>query len=353
MVCNQKFCKNLHHSMLDKSYLTPILNIVCSVFDAYSAVVFLPKDDEHLFELSDCFSLGENINKDCVLEPGQGLVGWIIRNNKPLLVNDFDRQGDGLGYYHRDAEAKIKSFMGCPLNKGQGVLCLDSKRSFSFSTKDQKILHQFTQFIEILRSNLYQYELNQEKYQYYVCLQTIQALKNKSTRWSQYLDGFLQILSEFTQFRHCFFASRDKDGQGFYLEGWNKPIFSKQDQHTQRFDTREGLIGWVFRNHSRISSNEGKHGRSLKTPLFRKHRDTPTFQSVICLPLVLNMKTRGVLVLADQDRLPITEELNNFLTLITDQLSLLLDNLYLKNKLRQHTQARQETTTTQGENGCS
>ena len=339
--------------MLDKSYLTPILNIVCSVFDAYSAVVFLPTDNENCFQISDSFSLGDNINKDCVLEPGQGLVGWIIRNNKPLLVNDFDRQGDGLGYYYREAESKIKSFMGCPLHKGRGVLCLDSKRTFSFSTKDQKILHQFTQFIEILRSNLGQYELNEQKYNYYICLQAIRALKDKSSKWSQFLADFLNILSEFTHFSHCFFASRDKDGQGFYLEGWNKPIFSKQDQHNQRFDTREGLIGWVFRNHARISSNDGRHGHSLKTPLFRKHHDIPNFQSVICLPLVVNTKTRGVLGLAALGLRPITEELNSFLSLITDQLGLLLDNLYLKNKLRRQALAHQEKTNTHGENECS
>lgn len=339
--------------MLDQSYLTPILNIVCSVFDAYSVVVFLPSQDDKYFQISDCFSLGDNIKKDCLLEPGQGLVGWIIRNNKPLLVNDFDRQGDGLGYYYPEAEAKIKSFMGCPLNKGSGALCLDSKRSFSFSTKDQKILHQFTQFIEILRNNLQKYQLNEKKFNYYVCLQTIKLLKNQSSRWSDFLNSFLDILSEYTQFDHCFFASRDKDGQGFYLEGWNQPIFYKKDLHTKKFDTREGLIGWVFRNHTKVMSHDGKQSRSLKTPLFKKQKDLPQFQSVICLPIIVSLKTRGVLVLADQKHRPITEDLNEFLSLITDQLSLLLDNLYLKNKVLQFTRAQKQQQQATGEDECS
>ena len=332
--------------MLDKSYLTPILNIVCSVFDAYSVVVFLPARDEKHFQISDCFSLGDNINKDCLLEPGQGLVGWIIRNNQPLLVNDFDRQGDGLGYYYPDAEAKIKSFMGCPLKNGAGVLCLDSKRSFSFSTKDQKILHQFTQFIEILRNNLQESQLNEKKINYYICLQAIKQLKEKTSKWTDFLENFLNLVSKFTQFQYCFLASRDEAGQGFFLEGWNQPIFLKQDLHTKKFDTREGLIGWVFRNHSKIMSNDGNQSRSLKTPLFKRHQDIPQFQSVICLPIIANQKTRAVLVLADQNQLPIPDELNEFLLLLTDQLCLLLDNLYLKNKVRQlnRTLAQQHTT---------
>ena len=61
-----------------------ILSIVCSVFDAYSAVLFLPDEEGEAHYLSAAFSLGDKISPDVSILPGRGLVGWIIRNRQPM-----------------------------------------------------------------------------------------------------------------------------------------------------------------------------------------------------------------------------------------------------------------------------
>ncbi|MBQ7585724.1 MAG: GAF domain-containing protein, partial [Desulfovibrionaceae bacterium] len=76
-----------------------ILSIVCSVFEAYSAVLFLPEEDKESCTIAASFSLGDKINYEVEIFPGQGLVGWIIRNHEILCIPNFDHYQSKLGYY--------------------------------------------------------------------------------------------------------------------------------------------------------------------------------------------------------------------------------------------------------------
>jgi len=308
-----------------------ILGLIGSVFEAYSVVLFLPEKDT-TYRLAASFSLGENIIPNCRLEPGQGLVGWVLRKNSPILITDFDREGDCLGYYSREKEQKIKAFMGCPLEQGQGALCLDSKHPHSFNIKDQKILHQFVHLIQQLQNDMGHSKSTQQEKDYYACLQTLHLLRMRYQRWSEYLAGFLQALSRHTGFSYCFFASRDGTGGGYFLEGANRPILSDHDPGDRKFDINEGIVGWVFRNKTMVSTSNKGDARVAKR-LLNHDIEIPHLKSVICLPIVVNLRTRGVLVLADQAG-EITDEMKRFLQLVAEHFSLFLENLYLRNKLQ-------------------
>jgi transcriptional regulator with GAF, ATPase, and Fis domain len=309
-----------------------ILALIGSVFEAYTVVLFLP-EQEGTYRLAASFSLGDNVLSNCRLEQGKGLVGWVLRRNRPILVNELDREGDCLGYYSREKEQRIKAFMGCPLEEGAGALCLDSKRSNSFGTKDQKILHQFAQLIQQLRDDIDNTRSSQQEMGFYACLQTLHFLRMRYQRWSEYLGAFLHTLSQYTSFTYCFFASRDGKGGGYFLEGANRPILAAHSSGNRKFDINEGIVGWVFRNKTMVSTSKEGDSRTSKR-LLSRDAELPALQSVVCLPIVVNMRTRGVLVLADPrgDMLP--DGLKGFLQLVAEHFSLFLENLYLRNKLQ-------------------
>jgi transcriptional regulator with GAF, ATPase, and Fis domain len=307
-----------------------ILGLIGSVFEAYSVVLFLP-ENEATYKLAACFSLGDNVIPHCRLQQGQGLVGWVLRENSPILITDFQREGECLGYYARDKEPKIKAFMGCPLEQAQGALCLDSKHPHSFNIKDQKILHQFVHLIQQLRNDAGHSRSSQQETDYYACLQTLHLLRARYRRWSEYLAAFLKTLSQYTGFGYCFFASRDGTGEGYFLEGSNRPLLS-QDPKDRKFDINEGIVGWVFRNKTMVStSNEGDSRVAQR--LLNRDVEIPEIKSVICLPIVVNMRTRGVLALADHSG-EIPDGMKRFLQLVSEHFSLFLENLYLRNKLQ-------------------
>ncbi|MFP4070579.1 MAG: GAF domain-containing protein [Desulfovibrionales bacterium] len=317
--------------MYGNNCLAKILGIVCNVFDAYSAVLFLPESEEEYF-LAASFSLGDNILPDTRIHSGKGLVGWIIRNRRPLLVNNFDRTTNCLGYYNSESESKIKAFMGCPMSGGLGALCLDSKKTYSFSERDQKILHQFTQLIESVQSSMCNANFVQQERRFYGSLSAIHELREKNPRWSDFLSGFLTILSRNTGYQFAFLAVRDEWGKTYYLEGWNQPLFEHNEEGARSFPMGSGLIGWVFKNNSSVFTGDKESG-PVDFPVFGKEVAGPSFKSVICLPLIMNKKARGVLVLADRENLRVSDNLKSFLFLVSDYLATFLENLYLKNKM--------------------
>ncbi|WP_461209427.1 GAF domain-containing protein [Desulfocurvus sp. DL9XJH121] len=318
---------------MDSSSLEKFLNVVGSVFDAYSSVLFLPAPDGERFRLAGVFSLGDHIAEDTVILPGQGLVGWILRNNRPLLINNFDRSKSHLGYYSQDAENKIKAFMGCPLHGG-GALCLDSRRTYSFSDKDQKILDLFSQLACDIRHNSLSAKEGQEEKRHYEALRALCSLRRRFPRWGDYLARFLDVVSLATGFSYCFLAERDELGQGYFLEGLPEAFFPPGAVAPERLPIRSGLIGWVFNNGQPVYSGE-KDACPAGQSLFGRNLPAPPLKSLVIVPLTIHRKTRGVLVLTHTDLVPVTDALKQFVALAADNLSLFLENLYLRARSEQ------------------
>jgi len=121
--------------MIDIPFYEQLLAIVGNVFDAYSAVLFLPEADGDLCRAVASFSLGDALDRDAVIAPGQGLVGWIIREGKPLVISNFDQRRGVLGYYRGGEEERIRSFMGYPVAATGGALCVDSRKTYTLGEK--------------------------------------------------------------------------------------------------------------------------------------------------------------------------------------------------------------------------
>ncbi|MBU1004109.1 MAG: GAF domain-containing protein [Proteobacteria bacterium] len=317
---------------MDSNSLEKFLNVVGSVFDAYSSVLFLPDaGGGDGFALAAKFSLGDHIADQTVILPGQGLVGWILRNQKPLLINNFDRSKSHLGYYVDNAENNIKAFMGCPLPLG-GALCLDSRRTYSFSDKDMKILDLFARLACDIKSSVFRADQGEAEQCYYSALQVISALRKHYPRWSTYLGHFLGVVSQTTGFSSCFLAERDELGKSYFLEGVPDGFFPQGAETPDRLPIKSGLIGWVFSSGQPMFSGE-KDCCPAGQSLFGRNLPTPPLKSLVLLPLMIHKKTRGVLVMSHTDLVPVTPSMKTFVEMASDNLSLFLENLYLRTRL--------------------
>jgi len=304
------------------------LAIICSVFEAYSAVLFLPEAGEE-YKLASFFSLGDRILPPEEADAGKGLVGWIARNRQPLLAPNFDQRKSRLGYYQPDEEAHIKAFMGCPV-PGGGVLCVDSKRQYSFSDKDHKILQLFAELVGQLQRSGVDSPVG-DVARYFVQIGIIQELRFRHKRWPVFLEHFLRNVREATGFDYCAFASCNADSQSYAIEGETAPLMLGGQQPAS-LPLSSGIVGWVFRNEQPVFSESEADAPS--TAPFGKLDDVSKFQTVMCLPVVVSQSTRGVLCLAHTTALPMPEAMRSFTRQATDHLALFLENLYLKNRLR-------------------
>lgn len=309
------------------SFETHILSIICSVFDAYSAVLFLPDESGVSHYLAASFSLGNNIPPDTVILPGKGLVGWILHTRHHLVVDAFDQSQSNLGYYGPHTDEKIKAFMGFPIPTG-GALCVDSKRQYSFSEKDCKILQLFA---ELLARNLHEADeaAVDDSTRYFAELGVIQDLRFHFRRWPEFLRNFLRVVARALRFDYCAFATLQEDGASYCLESESAPLLLANGQPLC-LPLGNGITGWVFRNEQPVFAGAS----TSTTALFGKLPEMPDFPTSICMPVMVNKTCRGVLCAANTEVVEIDDAMRSFCHQAVDHLSLFLENLFLKNRLK-------------------
>ncbi len=120
-----------------------IVRLAAEVMEAYSVVLFIAREDG--LAMACAASLSRNLRRGCVLAVGEGLVGWIHREKKPVVAHNFHHDSRTLQFYRKDET--IKSFLGLPLTEQRGVLCIDSKKNYRFTDKKIKIANMFALLI--------------------------------------------------------------------------------------------------------------------------------------------------------------------------------------------------------------
>lgn len=312
---------------MKSSFEKHILSIICSVFDAYSAVLFLPEEGSQKHYLAASFSLGDNIPPETTIYPGKGLVGWILHSRQHLLVDNFDKNQNYLGYYTSGAEEKIKAFMGYPVPTG-GALCVDSKRQYAFSEKDGKILQLFAELVARRQKGV-EKNVSEDAARYFAELGVIQDLRFRFRRWPEFLRNFLRVVARALRFDYCAFATLQEDGETYCLEAESAPLLLAHGQPLC-MSIGSGITGWVFLNEQPIFAEPN----AAQATLFGRQAEMPEFPTAICLPIMVNKTCRGVLCVAHTDAVAIDDAMRSFSRQAVDHLSLFLENLYLKNRLR-------------------
>ncbi len=126
--------------------LDGLVRLVWNVTDAFTAALFLPEEDG-LLKLVSHASLSEHVVENCVVSPGQGLIGLVAENDRPIHVAKFRYDARSLLLY--GAPEDLKAFLGVPVRLGAkvGVLAVDSKRTYQFSPRTDSILVGFAEEI--------------------------------------------------------------------------------------------------------------------------------------------------------------------------------------------------------------
>ena len=130
-----------------------LIKLIASVAEAFTAALFLPSERTTSLSLAACHSLSPHIQYDCSIESGSGLIGWVAANGEPVAVSDFKPETTTLGFYLADED--IKSFLAVPVPLGdkRGVLAIDSKRSYVFPPRMQKLMTLFADHVGRLVHN--------------------------------------------------------------------------------------------------------------------------------------------------------------------------------------------------------
>ena len=315
-----------------------ILTLAASVFNAYSVVLFDMPGEGQKAQILAAYSQGSHIDQNASITPGRGLVGWILRNNSPIVIGTIDETHAYLGYYEESWEPDVCSFLGCPLPEG-GILCIDSRERHAFTPEKQRLIAVFSDMLAQVR-NFEQQEGGRPAPQndaYLAALGAMAELRQNYGGWKSYIRQMLPIVLEASGFSYAAFASRPEGGSNYIVEG-ETPALLLKDGEPAELSLHSGLIGWVFRNEEALFSD----GSSGPMPLYGKRDGVPDFEAVLCIPVRLEKSICGVLCLAANGKQRINEELRTFAQLAADDLGRLLEVLSLRYRLRMAEKARQE-----------
>lgn len=313
--------------MIVKNPVESILALAASVFEAYSVVLFEAPRNGQGAQIMAAYSQGDHIDKDAVIYPGKGIVGWILRNRSPIVVGSINENHAYLGYYKENCDPEICSFLGCPLPDG-GILCIDSCKRHAFSPERQKLIVVFADMLSQVQGMEANAE-SEESGNYLHALEHLVELRRNYLGWKSYLGKMFPILLDVTGFTYAAFASRVEGSSTYIMEGESPPLLLEGQKNCE-FSIHNDIIGWVFRNEEAVYND----GFSGPAPVFGKREGMPSFRRTVCIPVIVNKNTCGVLCLAMEEARSISDELKAFLRLAADDLARLLEVLSLRYRIR-------------------
>ncbi|MEW6186792.1 MAG: GAF domain-containing protein [Thermodesulfobacteriota bacterium] len=274
--------------------LKDLIQLISNVTESFTTALFLFEPSRKYLHLDGYHSLSLHIDPETKLQAGDSLIGWVAKTQRPVYIPQFDRDTRNLKMYLRDE--KIKSFLAVPVGEA-GVLCIDSKRNYVFSEKEQKLLLDFA----VLILHLLQVRTMAEQENRQRCILGFLDQINDLSRTKQELNQYSA-----TALRNC--RSFSRTDMAFLVM-----VMGKKDQYKVTASEGKiraplkktilsidmGLTGWVIREGKPLVLRSMKP-KTHKSYVFFPDDPCAHFQSYIGLPLCFFGRLFGVINLIGQ-----------------------------------------------------
>jgi diguanylate cyclase (GGDEF)-like protein len=126
--------------MTASNRLDQLVELTGNISSAFTIALYKADPIKKTLALRHYISLSSNFNPKAKIDFGEGPVGTVAQNRTPFLEEDFGKNPKELCMYNK--KENLKSFLAMPVahKNLEGVLVIDSKESYSFSAKQQKII---------------------------------------------------------------------------------------------------------------------------------------------------------------------------------------------------------------------
>ncbi len=271
------------------SALQSTVELLSNVTEAFTAALFLFGNDKNELRIAAFHTLSKKLDEDVVIHPGGGIIGWVAKNGQAVNIPNFDRRINSLGIY--DDEEEIKSFLAVPVGQ-EGVLSVDSKQTYLFTDKDQKILEGFAHLFQ----NLVKAERLKNREKSYAKMLSLLHVVDQTCGRAEDLECFcsdvLEVVREFTGTELGFFASLDRSSKRYRVEkavGLSDPNFEGTS-----YPATSGLAGWIYRERQPLILRRIRD-KEKRSYVFSTKDPIKKFQSFIGWPLEAGNKRIGIM----------------------------------------------------------
>ncbi|MBW1981196.1 MAG: GAF domain-containing protein [Deltaproteobacteria bacterium] len=308
--------------------LNDIIALLSNCLDAFTSVLFVAEARGGRLRLRACHTLSKNVIPDASFSPDDGgLIGWVARNRQPVSIDHFDRDINTLPYYRDDEN--IKSFAAVPLPMDRGVLSVDSKRQYVFTSKEQKLLHGFAKVICNTLDN-------EQAFQRHSQLRQLLALWHRSDPLPADAEDPVPFFTKLLD-QGCRYLRLDgailalPDGNFLQIVAVAGKVPLSLLQRAKPVD--KGIVGWIFRNRKALFVPKVRNRRRLAY-LFGPSDGIGELGALIGLPLAWDPhRVGGVIVFFAKRATEWNKEEKAAVTAIVRRATLVLQNFTLKREL--------------------
>jgi hypothetical protein len=266
--------------MENKLTIRNFLDLVCNVMEAYTTALFtVENEQEKILKLFSHRSFSKNIDEECRLAPGEGFVSWVHREQKSVLVNHFERSTTTLKFYGQDEE--IKSLLAVPLPEQEGVLYVDSKKSYRFTEEREKICRQMavTALALIRAEKDGAAKMVMDNMLSFSAEMDMLLMRDQSRE--ALLRETMELISRRVDLDFIFFVVPEEIVH-YCQQGVRKDSYIHRTSPPSSF-SREGLLGWSIKNGKKIVRE--KIVPSAKSFVLHKEESLGPFANFVGVPL--------------------------------------------------------------------
>jgi len=273
-----------------------LIQLVCTAIETYTTAFFLADNRKRVLKLYSYYSLSDNVIEDAIIPFDYGPIGWVAENSEPFDLSKFsDRDSGMLKLYSKNED--IKSFAAEPVMKNKsliGVLCVDSKRAFVFTRKDQKLINMFSKLFADFVNNMKLMELIDTDISGIVFLHDFCKELASATKIESILELTLKSIIRLLKCDDCFICFSLNSGNGYFRV---EEAYHHQSLKNTIFTEKNGLAGCVISNREPIILANRKRG--FKSDLFTSSKSVSHFSSFLGVPLLAQDRILGLICVID------------------------------------------------------
>ncbi len=304
--------------MLDNK-LDDLVKLIQRVFGARTVIIFnLAHSTNELYVRSAC-SESNNLDMNCRIKIGKGVVGWVAVKEQPLLTPSRRKSLKDLNYY--SAEEDIHSFIGVPISvkgKLEGVLTADHREEGAFFEADVSLVKSFASYIaELVETSRILNSVEEESLEIkalYQCSRTLSSEIRMDVLEKEILSVFGQIVG----FSCGVIAV--KEGNGEYS------VISSDRIEVDNISFSETTwLKWFLDNRDEALLINGKSGSSREMPYIFNGEKFDINASFLALPIKVGKSLKGAVVLVSEENGFAGKDVN-VLSILANHAAVVLEN---------------------------
>ncbi len=276
--------------------LTHLVELAGNVANAYTTALYQLDHESDSLHLKTFMTLSSHFDESASFQVGQSLIGMVAQNRVPLLLEKSVDDKDKLKIYKK--KESVKDFLILPVRGKdlEGVLVVDTKERYNFSTKLQKILSEFASqmawHIEAERQEARMHLM--EVFPYPEMIEYGRQLSQSKDPMEvarNLVDLPLEIVKcDATAL--VWFENDDQPGSVIQWQGWDR------DLGRIKVFPGKGLVGSCAKNRAPILIPDTEKRNTI---LFSETENLKMFRSRAVVPLVYDNDLLGVLVCAHKE----------------------------------------------------